>query len=49
MARVQLVGATPLSWRLRRDADFVRTQAEVVAAALGGTWIEKEDLLNERG
>ena len=44
VARLRLVGATPLSWRLRRDADLVRTQAEERAAALGATWIEKLDI-----
>lgn len=37
IARIQLTGATPLAWRLRRDADLLQ---EEVRAAAGDVWIE---------
>lgn len=44
VARLSLQGATPLAWRLRRDADLARTEAEASAAAIGETWIEALDV-----
>jgi exonuclease SbcD len=44
VARLSLHGATPLAWRLRRDADLARTEAEAHAAAIGETWIEALDV-----
>lgn len=41
IARLQLTGTTPLAWRLRRDLDLLRTEAESQAADLGSTWIDK--------
>jgi len=41
IARVSLTGATSLNWRLRREADFLRAEAEQQAAIIGNTWIEK--------
>ena len=39
--RIRLSGATPLAWRLRRDADVLQAEAEHRAAEIGRTWIEK--------
>ncbi|MDB5523071.1 MAG: calcineurin-like phosphoesterase protein [Rhizobium sp.] len=44
VARIRLTGATPLSWRLRRDADLFQTEAEQRSAQLDNTWIEKLEL-----
>jgi DNA repair protein SbcD/Mre11 len=44
VARLTLVGATPLAWRLRSDADKLEEDARAMAAELGGTWIDKIDL-----
>ncbi|TIV47657.1 MAG: DNA repair exonuclease [Mesorhizobium sp.] len=44
LARVDLTGATPLSWKLIRDKDLLLAEAQQVAGQLGGTWIEKLDL-----
>ncbi|MER9222631.1 DNA repair exonuclease [Mesorhizobium sp. M0644] len=44
LARVNLSGATPLSWQLIRDRDLLLAEAQQVAGQLGDTWIEKLDL-----
>lgn len=44
VARLRLTGATPLAWRLRRDRDLLRTEAEDQAAALGKSWIDKVEV-----
>ncbi len=44
VARLALTGTTPLAWRLRRDADLLRAEAEARAGALGATWIDKVDI-----
>lgn len=41
VARLDLVGQTPLSWRLRRDVDRLAGEAEAIALAIGDTWIDK--------
>lgn len=44
LARVNLTGATPLSWKLIRDKDLLLAEGQQVAGQLGDTWIEKLDL-----
>jgi DNA repair protein SbcD/Mre11 len=44
VARVNFVGTTSLAWRLRRDLDLLRTEAEHQAAILGKSWIDKVDV-----
>ncbi|OCP37177.1 metallophosphoesterase family protein [Ensifer sp. LC163] len=39
--RLTLTGATPLAWRLRRDADLLQAEIDNVAAGIGGCWVEK--------
>jgi DNA repair exonuclease SbcCD nuclease subunit len=41
--RLGLSGATPLAWRLRADAELLRSEADAFAARAGAknTWIEK--------
>lgn len=44
LARVNLTGASPLSWQLIRDKDLLFAEAQQVAEQLRDTWIEKLDL-----
>ncbi|WP_158809935.1 DNA repair exonuclease [Beijerinckia sp. L45] len=44
VARLTLAGATPLAWRIRRDADLLRAEAEQIASSLGRTWIDKVEI-----
>jgi hypothetical protein len=41
---LRLIGQTPLSWRLHRDIDLLRTEAEDRGDRIGQTWIEKLEL-----
>lgn len=41
VARLHLAGTTPLAWRLRREVDLVREEAENQAAGLGRSWIDQ--------
>ena len=43
VVRLELRGATPLDWRLRRDPEFARAEAEFRASG-SRTWIEKIEL-----
>lgn len=42
--RLQLTGATPLSWSLIRDRDLLLAEAEQAAEQVGDTWVEKLEL-----
>ncbi|MGI4810356.1 MAG: metallophosphoesterase family protein [Janthinobacterium lividum] len=44
VARLRLTGETPLAWRLRRDMDLLRTEAERQAEITGRTWIDKVEI-----
>ncbi|MDP9835413.1 DNA repair exonuclease SbcCD nuclease subunit [Neorhizobium huautlense] len=44
VARLRLLGETPLSFRLRRDIDLMLAEAEQRGQRLGDTWIEKLEL-----
>lgn len=44
VARLRIVGATPLAWRIRRDHDLLKAEAEGRASAVGACWIEKLEL-----
>jgi DNA repair protein SbcD/Mre11 len=44
VARLHLTGTTTLAWRVRRDLDLLRTEAEDQAAALGKSWIDKVEV-----
>ncbi|MDO1583068.1 metallophosphoesterase family protein [Rhizobium oryzicola] len=44
VARLTLTGASPLAWRMRRDADLLRTEAEQRGQRTGNVWIEKLEL-----
>lgn len=41
VARLHLTGSTPLAWRIRRDLDLLKEEAEVWASMDGQSWIEK--------
>ncbi|MFA5952629.1 MAG: DNA repair exonuclease [Hyphomicrobium sp.] len=41
VARLQVTGATPLAWRVRRDLDLLKTEADDRASAIGSCWVEK--------
>ena len=44
VVRLCVTGATPLAWRMRRDADLLMTEAEERSARIGATWIEKLEI-----
>ena len=41
VARLRITGATPLAWRIRRDLDLLKTEADDRASLVGRCWIEK--------
>jgi DNA repair protein SbcD/Mre11 len=47
VARLRLVGRTPLSWQIRRDIDLMQAEAEQRSDRIGRTWIEKLELAVE--
>ena len=44
VARLHVVGATPLAWRIRRDMDLLKTEADDRAAVIGSCWVEKLEI-----
>jgi DNA repair exonuclease SbcCD nuclease subunit len=38
--RIAVTGNTPLAWRVRRDADLLKTQLQLQGAQVGRLWIE---------
>ncbi len=44
VARLTLKGATELAWRLRREPELLKTEAESRAEAIGRCWIERIDV-----
>jgi DNA repair exonuclease SbcCD nuclease subunit len=44
VARLSISGSTPLAWRIRRDADLLKAEADERAAGIGRTWVEKLDI-----
>ena len=44
VVRLDLTGATPLSWSLIRDRDLLLAEAEQAAEQVGDTWVEKLEL-----
>ena len=41
VARLFVKGATPLAWRIRRDIDLLKTEADERASIIGRCWVEK--------
>lgn len=44
VVRLQVTGATPLAWRIRRDADLLKAEADERASVVGGCWVEKLEI-----
>ena len=40
VARLRLVGTTPLAWRIRRDLDWLTEEARRRGGMVGGAWVE---------
>ncbi|MEO0035464.1 MAG: hypothetical protein RLZZ501_1487, partial [Pseudomonadota bacterium] len=40
VARLRLVGTTPLAWRIRRDLDWLTEEARRRGGLVGGGWVE---------
>ena len=41
VARLHLTGTTPLAWRIRRDLDLLKTEADDRASMIGACWVER--------
>ena len=41
VARLRVTGTTPLAWRIRRDIDLLKTEADERASLVGRCWAEK--------
>jgi len=41
VARIHISGSTPLSWRLRRDVDLLKAEADDMGKRVGRCWIDK--------
>lgn len=41
VARLEVTGATPFAWQIRRDPGRLREEARFSAGGIGATWIEK--------
>ncbi|GEP11915.1 metallophosphoesterase family protein [Methylobacterium gnaphalii] len=44
VARLRLTGATLLAWRMRRDGDLLKAEAEARAGLVGACWVEKLEI-----
>jgi DNA repair exonuclease SbcCD nuclease subunit len=44
VARLRITGTTPLAWRLRRDLDLLKTEADDRASQLERCWVEKVEV-----
>ncbi|AZO82144.1 MULTISPECIES: DNA repair exonuclease [unclassified Bosea (in: a-proteobacteria)] len=44
VARLRVTGATPLAWRIRRDLDLLKTEADDRASVIGSCWVEKLEI-----
>ncbi|MEZ5715502.1 MAG: DNA repair exonuclease [Paracoccaceae bacterium] len=49
IVRPVLTGQTPLAWRIGRDADLLRAEAQNVAEQIGTVWIDKIEIALEAG
>lgn len=41
VARIEIGGSSPLAWKIRRDLDVLKEEAEIWASRAGNCWIEK--------
>jgi len=44
VARLRVTGTTPLAWRLRRDIDLLKAEADDRAGLAGQCWVEKVEI-----
>ena len=44
VARLTVTGTTPLAWRIRRDLDLLKAEADDRASVIGKCWIEKIEI-----
>ena len=44
VTRLKVTGATSLAWRIRRDIDLLKAEADQRAALVGACWVEKLDI-----
>ncbi len=44
VGRLRVTGATPLAWRIRRDLDLLKTEADDRASVIGSCWVEKLEI-----
>ena len=44
VARLRMTGTTPLAWRIRRDIDLLKTEADDRASLVGQCWVEKVEV-----
>ncbi len=44
VARLRITGVTPLAWRIRRDLDLLKTEADDRASTVGRCWVEKVEV-----
>jgi DNA repair exonuclease SbcCD nuclease subunit len=44
VARLRMTGTTPLAWRIRRDIDLLKTEADDRASLTGRCWVEKVEV-----
>ncbi|UUP17094.1 metallophosphoesterase family protein [Nitratireductor thuwali] len=47
VARVRLTGTSPLAWRMRRDVDLLKTEADDRASVAGRCWVEKLEVQSQ--
>lgn len=47
VTRLRVTGATPLSWRIRRDLDLLKTEADDRGSLIGACWIEKLEVATD--
>ena len=45
VARVRIEGTTPLAWRIRRDTDLLKAEADDRASVIGACWVEKLEIV----
>lgn len=47
VTRLRVEGSTQLAWRIRRDADLLKTEADDRASVIGSCWVEKLEIACE--
>lgn len=47
VARISLTGVSPLAWRMRRDFDLLKAEADDRASVVGRCWVEKLEIQSQ--